>query len=100
MAGTMRDNAFAAAQRDAPQCMSDQDCVVMSLAIDCPNLVQLRDCGEAVHREVARRYAEMHVNEAICEAVEGAEIGCSNGPSCANAGDPQCDAGRCVRPLL
>ena len=98
VAGDMSQSALAEAQRDAPECSRADDCVVLSLAVECPNLVQLRDCGVAVHREVARRYAEKRVNEAICEAVEGLEFGCSSGPICVATGALECNAGRCERP--
>jgi hypothetical protein len=94
----MRDQALSKAEHDAPACQSDDDCVVISLAVECPQVVYLRDCGFVVHREVARRYAEMGVNAAICHAVEGAETSCSLGPSCLATGAPECREGVCLNP--
>lgn len=93
----MRDSAFAAAQRDAPACESADDCVVLYLTVECPALVEVRDCGRSVHREVARRYTQMDVNAAICRALAGADEGCSVGPSCVGMSAPACVEGVCVQ---
>jgi hypothetical protein len=94
----MRDQALSRAELDAPACESADDCVSISLTVECPEVVYVRDCGFVVHREVARRYAEMGVNAAICRAVEGAATSCSVGPSCLAAAPPECHEGRCVSP--
>lgn len=96
----MRDDAFAAAQRDAPACQSAADCAVLELTINCPQLLRLGDCGHAVHREVAARYEQMAVGASICRKFAGAEMGCFVGPICAAVGPVQCVEGQCVQPAL
>lgn len=95
----MRETAFAAAQRDAPPCQSADDCTVLNLTVECPQLLRLGDCGRAVHRDVVLRYQQMAVGQSICRKFAGAEMGCFVGPSCAAAGPVQCVDGACVLPL-
>jgi hypothetical protein len=95
----LREAAFAAAQRDAPECGSADDCAVLELTLECPQLLRLGDCGRAVHRDVAARYEQMAVTRSICRKLSGAEMGCSQGPVCAAVGPLQCVDGRCVQPL-
>jgi hypothetical protein len=92
----MRDQALDNAFADAPFCKSDSDCVVLSTAIRCDSVLNLTDCGFVVHREVAERYAQEHVQDRVCGAVKSAEYGCQLQPLCIGQGAPSCVAGECM----
>lgn len=92
---SMQHEALDMAMTDPPQCVSDADCVSFSLAVHCDELLDIRDCPRAVHRVVAERYDAKSVNERICRAVNGAELGCSVGPICAATGPIVCVSGEC-----
>jgi hypothetical protein len=92
---SMRQQALDRALTDQPACVEDGDCVLMSAAVHCPNLIDLGDCGYVVHRAALERYDAQRVTESICRAVQGAEFGCSAGPSCIAQGTPRCRAGAC-----
>jgi hypothetical protein len=96
----MRDQALGEAFVDAPRCQRDADCVVLSTTIHCESVLTLTDCGFAVHRDVAHRYAQEHVQERVCDAVDTAEYGCQLQPLCVGQGVPVCVAGECTRASL
>ena len=97
VATEMRDEALGEAFVDAPRCQSDLDCVVLTTAIRCENVLTLTDCGFVAHREVATKYAQKRVQERVCEAVDSAEYGCQLQPFCVGQGEPACIQGECVR---
>jgi hypothetical protein len=97
VATEMRDQALGEAFVDSPSCQSDADCVVLSTSIHCESVLTLTDCGFAVHREVARRYAQQKVQDQVCDAVDTAEYGCQLQPLCVGQGEPACVAGECTR---
>jgi hypothetical protein len=98
VAASMNEAAFGAAVRSAPACQSDQDCVLISASVSCPE-AQLGDCGRVVHRVAAQHYAQSGVNQDICEAVAGAKYACATSPSCIQLGAPRCQSGQCVATL-
>jgi hypothetical protein len=79
-----------------PACTEDADCVILHTGVYCDNILDIRDCGQVVHRVVRDRYVAAPVSERICSAVQGAEYGCSVMPSCAAGLVPSCSAGQCV----
>jgi len=97
VATEMRDQALGEAFVDSPRCQSDADCVVLSTTIRCESVLTLTDCGFVVHREVARRYADEHVQDRVCDAVEANQYGCQLQPLCVGQGVPSCVAGECTR---
>ena len=92
---TLQHEALDMAMTDPPKCVSDDDCVSFSLAVRCEDVLNIGDCPRAVHRVVAERYDAKAVNERICKAVRGAELGCSASPICAATGPAVCEAGEC-----
>jgi hypothetical protein len=81
-----------------PACAADEDCVVFRATIECDN-VQLGDCGTVVHRDALSNMAWSKVEQEICRAVEGSELGCSVSAACAELGPPRCLHGLCTQDL-
>ena len=84
-----------------PACSEDADCVVLQTSVYCDNILDIRSCGEVVHRDVRDRYVDAQVSERICGAVQGAELGCTVTSACVSV-SPVCSDGQCVNapPLL
>jgi hypothetical protein len=95
VAASVRDKAVDDARADEPACTQDADCVLLYASIQCRE-VHLSACGLPVHRAVLARYEAAKVNERVCEAVEGAELGCSLLTSCAGGLSTVCSAGSCA----
>jgi len=96
LALSMLDEALSGARADGePACTDDADCVVLQTSVYCDNILDIRLCGQIVHREVRDRYVAAQVSQRICRAVQGAEYGCNVVPLCAGV-LPTCSAGRCV----
>jgi hypothetical protein len=96
LATSLRDRAVDEALAAQPVCVEDGDCLLLMASVRCDDTVQLGDCGRPAHRAALSRYAAAKVNERVCEAVEGAEFGCSVLPLCNVAGSVVCSAGQCV----
>lgn len=88
--------ALRAALDRAPSCEDDEDCVVMREAVACPGTLDINLCDLAVHRQVLDYYDRDAVAQAMCEATEGSELGCSISASCAAHEQPLCRAGECT----
>jgi hypothetical protein len=88
--------ALKAALERAPSCEDDADCVVMREAVACPGSLDINLCDLAVHRQVLDYYDRDAVAQAMCEATEGSELGCSISASCAAHEQPRCQAGECT----
>jgi hypothetical protein len=96
VATSMNEAALTSAKSSAPACESDQDCVVVHASVLCPT-VEIGDCGRTVHRVAAEQYLKSGVNEDICDAVEGSELGCGFYVLCAaQKKAPRCQSGQCV----
>lgn len=91
----LQHDALDVALTDPPQCVTDEDCVELTLAVHCDE-VDIGDCPTAVHRVVAERYDARAVNDRICKAVRGAELGCNVFLSCVAAGPVVCTSGECT----
>jgi len=93
---TMQHEALDMAMTDPPACVGDSDCVPFSMGVRCEEVLNIGDCTRAVHRVVAERYDAKSVNERICKAVRGSELGCDVSPLCAAIGPTVCLAGECT----
>ena len=95
VASRVHSEEMAEALAAAPACERDADCVVMVDRAGCRGVVSYEGCERAVHRLVPELYDAQEVTDRVCDAVEGAEFGCSLSASCAAHGEPRCVAGEC-----
>jgi hypothetical protein len=96
LATSLRDRALDDALATQPACVEDADCLLLMASVQCDDVLQLGDCGRPAHRAALAHYAAAKVNERVCEAVQGAEFGCSVLPLCSAGGTAACSAGQCV----
>ena len=86
---------LAALRAREPDCMRDDECVLLDSRLDCAGL-RIDACGSVMHRAAATSWQADQVCAEIERETVPSDYGCTTAPTCVDPGEPVCRAGRCV----
>jgi hypothetical protein len=93
---TILGEAISALLASEPSCLSDDECVLFSFDVSCPDGYSNLSCPSFTHRDSAASWSQTAVCKSIDEASAPSDLDCTTEASCANLGTPVCRAGKCV----